>query len=285
MIRAALLVAALGGPASAEALRQCEGLVERLPMTAAATQVMAGICLYGDVRFEIGGTVWTADTLLLGGDVDALPDAPPTRLTGGMTGLARLREIADPPGLAWLRRGQAGPGMTISFDVTSADGVLRVNSFVLRRGEGDEIALTARLAGMPQVWPVGPAAMAAIRVQALDIEIALDGLFEALVLMPLGTAVLDLAEPAEQQVAALRKATRAFLAAFDGTAQAENAAQTQGFLDALPHPRGTLDVGIGGEGLSAVQLLRLFSGAPTPGLVRQLADAAALDIAWTPDAP
>lgn len=282
MIRTALLLAALGLPASADALRQCEALVQRLPVEVAATTVIGGVCAFTDVRFGGTDTTWRAERVLLGGDIDALPDALPTRLTGGVMGLVVEPHLPGQPGLAWLIGEQAGSGTIVTFDTAADAGVLRINSFVMRTGDAGRMALTARLTGVPDIWPINPTSAAAMRIQALDLEITFDGLFETLLLMPLGTALLDTTQEAEPQIAALRSAASAFLSDLQETSQAENAAQAEVFLDALPHPRGVLEVGIGGEGLSAVQVLQFAKGIPTPDFVRRTGDAVDLDVFWTP---
>lgn len=285
MIRWAGLLVLLAGPVSAASLAECEALAARLTVQVAEVEQIAGVCLFTDVRIEQAQQVWRARRISLGGDIDALPDALPRRLSGGVTGLALEPQMPGQPGLAWLVRQQAHPGLTLTFDATAEAGVLRVNSFVLRMDDTNEVALTARIAGVPEVWPVDPIAASAMRVQALDMEIVFDGLFEDLLLLPLGTGLLDLAQPAEPQVAALRTRMATVLSGFDGTPQAGNAAQAQAFLDALPHPRGTLEIGIGGAGLSALQLLPLLSGTVTADFAARVADAAALDIYWELEDP
>lgn len=281
MIRAVVLLALLGGPAGAATLAECEALRERVPLDVSATDAVAGVCLFSDVRFG-GGVPLRAARISLGGDIDALPDALPARLTGGVTGLALDREVPGQPGLAWLMREQTLPGMRLSFDMVSAEGVLRLNSLVFRADDRNEITVSARFAGVPEVWPVAPVAASAIRVQALEMEVAFDGMFESLLLLPLGTTLLDLTQEAEPQVAALRDVAAEFLAGFSGTAQAENAAQAQAFLDVLPHPRGVLEIDVGGAGIAAIQLLPALTGTVTPDYVTRVADAAALDVFWTP---
>lgn len=180
-------------------------------------------------------------------------------------------------------RERAGAGVRVSFDMTGKAGVVRLNSLVIRMDGRNEVAVTARIAGVPEVWPVDAVAASAIRVQALDVEMVFDGMFEAVALMPLGTALLDLTREAEPQVEALREMAAMFLAGFAGTAQAENAAQVRAFAEALPQPRGTLEIGIGGAGLAMIQLLPFVTGTVTPAYVTRVADAAALDVFWTPD--
>lgn len=283
MIRAAAVLALLAGPAGAATLAECDALAARLPVGVGTTNAVAGVCLFQDVRIGRSPAAWRADRVTLDGDVHALPDALPRRLSGGVTGLFTDPWLRDQPGFGWLLRQQAMPGLSISFDMTSEAGVLRVNSFVLRDGDRGEVEVTARLAGVPEVWPVDSIAASAIRVQALDVEIGFDGLFERLLLVPLGTAMLDLRAEAPPQVAALRETAATFLAGFAGTGQAENAAQVQAFLDALPNPRGVLEIGLGQAGLSPLQLLPFATGTVTPDYVTRVADAAAVAVVWTPD--
>lgn len=285
MIRVAALLALLASPAGAATLAECEALVSRVPVSVASTEAIAGVCLFSDVRFGVAPIVWHADRISLGGDIDALPDALPARLSGGVTGLGLEPQVPGQPGLEWLLRQSAWFGMSLTFDTTSDAGILRINSFVFRLDDTNEIALTARIAGVPEVWPVDPLASANIRLQALDMELVFDGMFETLALMPLGSALLDTRQPAEPQVAALRAVADAFLAGFGETPQAENAGQAQAFLDALPRPRGVLEIGIGGSGLSALQLFPVLTGVISPDFITRVADAAELDIFWMPEAP
>lgn len=283
MIRAAAALALLAGPAGAASLGECEALAARLPVDVRATKAVAGVCLFEDVRIGQSPAAWRAERVTLGGDVDALPDALPRRLSGGVTGLFTDPWLRDQPGFGWLLRQQAMPGLSVSFDMTAEAGVLRINSFALRDGDRGQVEVTARLAGVPEVWPVDPIAASAIRVQALDVEIGFNGIFESLLLVPLGTALLDLRAEAPPQVAALRETAATFLAGFESTDQAENAAQVQAVLDALPNPRGVLEIGLGQAGLSPLQLLPFVTGTVTPDYVTRVADAAALDVVWTPD--
>ncbi|WP_179378645.1 hypothetical protein [Jannaschia marina] len=266
-------------------IEDCEALVSRLPVEVETVDAVAGVCVLGEVRWGVAPATWRAARVTLGGDVDALPDALPRRLSGGVTGLMIDPVVEEMPGLAWLMRQQAHPGMSLGFDATSEGGVLRVNAFRFAMDETNELTLTARIAGVPEVWPVDPVAVAAITVQALDVEIAFDGMFEALLLLPLGSALLDLTVPAEPQVAALRTQAEVALDGFAAAGQAEAAAEARAFVDALPHPRGVLELRLGGRGIAALQTGAALAGGLTPDFAARVAEAAELELFWTPDAP
>lgn len=168
MIRMLPMLALLSGPAGAATQMECQALIARVPVTVDTVDSIAGVCLFSDVRFGAAPTAWRADRISLGGDIDALPDALPVRLSGGVTGLAIDPIIEGYPGMAWLIRQQAEPGISISFDTTADAGVLRINSLLFRMDETNEISVTARLAGVPEVWPVNPVSVAALTLQALE---------------------------------------------------------------------------------------------------------------------
>ncbi|SFJ80461.1 hypothetical protein [Jannaschia pohangensis] len=285
MIRAAVLAAMLAAPADAATSDDCKALVGRLSVSVERVESIAGTCLMSDVRFGDTSTPWHADRISLGGDIDALPDALPRRLSGGVVGLALDPQIPGRPGLDWLMREQSRPGLSLTFDLAAEAGVLSIRSLRFRMDETNGLSLTARLAGVPEIWPVDPVAASAIRLQAMDLEIDFDGMFEALVLIPLGSAILDTTQAAEPQVAILRDGVRALLEPFAGTDQQANAEALQGFVDVLPHPRGVLSIGIGGTGLSAVQGMPFLTGTASPDFIARVASAAELDVQWTPDAP
>ena len=280
MIRATLALALLAAPAGAAVEADCAALLERVGARAGGTSFTGDACVFSDVEYGDGPSRWRAGRVILSGDVDALPDALPSRLTGGVTGLGLAPEIEGQPGFDWLLREQAKPGISLTFDITAEGGGVAINSLTFRLGDAGEVTASARLSGMPEVWPVDPVAMAGMKLDDMDATIVFDGLFEALVLIPLGTQLLDLTQPAEPQVEALRAGAAAWLAGFEGTALAEDAGEAGAFLDTLPHPRGELGLRVGGTGLSLLQLGSLAGGIASPGFLARIAEAAEVELTW-----
>lgn len=276
MIRAGLAILALAGPVSAATQADCVALLGRLGLEAKTVTAPSESCFYRGVTYGTGAARWRADILALFGDADALPDALPSRLTGGFVGLTPSPDPAD------MQDGETGPSdavpMTVTFNIAAGGGTMRVDAASLRMGEAGRADLTATLSGLPQVWPAEPAAMARVRVQALHLTVDTDGMIEALLRLLPQTTDGD---------GTSFDAARAWLDTFGaGNDQAGNAAAAQALLAAFPKPRGALDLKLDGSGIAAIELVRLFDGfGLAPAVASRIAQDAGLEIIWTRDAP
>ncbi len=285
MIRLAALAALLATPAGAATEGQCAALLARPGARAEAITLIGGACVFADPRYGEGAGRWRADRVSPSGDVEALPDAPPSRLTGGVTGFASDPEIAGHPGLECLLREQARPGPSLTSDLAGRGGTLRIDRLTLRTEDAGEVTLTARLSGRPEVWPVDPVPVATMRLDELEATVVFDGLFEAWAMVSPGRWLLDIARPAEPQVATLSSLGSDWLTALNGSPLSESAARARAFLADLPHPRGTLCLAVGGEGLTLRLAGRLLAAAVCPETIARLAEATEVDLTWDADAP
>lgn len=245
------LLSLAGAAAAAEELpapevADCEGLLRRLGWTAGEVATPAGACFLRDVAPEGGG--WQARVMALHGDLDALPDALPSRLTGGVWGLA-LGPRAE---------------ATASFDLAAGGGTLRVDRLTLRLGDGWRGDVTARLEALPEVWPASGGALRDARIAALDGALWSEG--------GRATAWAALARP---WVEALAEGA--------GPAAAPAAAALR---DALPGAQGRAEFALGAEtGLRLLDILPRLEGGLAPEELAALAAEASLALDWTPDAP
>ncbi len=173
MIRAAGL-ALLLAPAAAFAGdgADCAALLDRMGAVAAEVSTPGGACFLRDVTLGSGEGAWSARIVALYGDLDALPDATPVRLTGGAWGLVPPGGVA--PEVAGAEGDPAGD-LNVTFDLASGQGVLRIDRFDLRFGDAADLSITARLEDMPETWPTEPRAMARARIVAFDARLERDG--------------------------------------------------------------------------------------------------------------
>lgn len=234
----------------------CTGLLDRMGWTAGSVATPAGACFFEDVAPEGGG--WRARVLALYGDVDALPDALPTRLTGGVWGLAGDQaEDAEP---------DPDRAVTATFDLASGGGVLRIDRVTLRLGETWRAELSARVEAVPEVWPAEPGALNETRIVSLD------------------GALWSETEEASGEESGWASLARPWIAALaEGNGPA--AAQAEAVLDALPDARGRLDVALGEAGLRVGDLAPLLRGGLTPDEFVEIVALADLALDWIPDAP
>lgn len=286
MIRAAFAVLLLlAAPTEAATRGDCVALLERLGIRAKATALRGDACVFTDLRPADGAARWRAARLVLSGDVDALPDALPDRLTGGVTGFVSDPSVARRAGLAALAPQRSRSGMSLTFDLASQGGSVRLNALTLRSGDAGEITATARLSGLPEVWPPEPAALATARLEELDATFVFGGLFEELMRAAVGLRLLGPDRPAEPQVADFAAQARDWLAGLAGTALAGSAVEADAFLDTLPRPRGNLRLSTGGRGLMLVQFGALAGGSASPEFLARVLAAAEAELTWDPDAP
>ena len=282
MIRAGLLALALAGPASAATTDACRALVERLPVEVGRVAGLTGSCLFLDVTVGKGDALWRADAVTLAGDVDALPDALPQRLSLAAAGIARGSEATDRPALAWLLRQRDYPGLSLRLRARVREGALVVDTFRLRFGEVGRIEGSARIVAPPQTFPFEPPALLATRLAEAEAEIAFDGLFERYWLEPLGRLLLDLDADPGPQVIALRDRALAFLDRFEDGQLAASAEAAGRLVDALPNPRGTLRLATTGEGVAALELAAPLLGRPSAETLATLVERLGLSVAWEP---
>ena len=247
-LAAVALAAVLAAPAAAmDAEAECAALLARVGATAGSTATPGGACFFRDVAWGEGEAAWRARTLAVYGDLDAIPDAPPHRLTGGAWGVTR--------GEAAGEGDDAPPGVDLTFDVASGGGAVRVDRIGLRLGDAVDATLSARLEGMPPVWPAEPRAAARMRLVSLDLSLALDGWPEGAGAVPWLDALAD-AAPADAA-----DALRAMAAA----------------------PRGTLDLLVEQGEVPLREALRLLAGGATPGAVARLLALAGPSVEWAPE--
>ena len=243
---AAALLAWLGAAEAGRAAdaAECRALLARMGWTAEVVTAPAGACFLQGVAPEEGA--WRARIVALHGDVDALPDAPPSRLTGGVWGLA------------WGE----GPELTATLDMASGGGVVRIDRLGLRAGRwrGD---LSARIEGVPEVWPAGPGALDATRLASLEGAVWTEEEAEG------GAGPGFDAGP---WIAALARGGGATAAA------AARAAEEAG-----EGASGRLDLTLGEAGLAARAALPLLRGGLDPDEAAALAAEAGLALDWMPD--
>ncbi|CTQ34290.1 hypothetical protein [Jannaschia rubra] len=267
-------------PAGAATRADCRALLERMEdATAGQVSSVAGACRFRNVTLGLGADRWTARTVTLSGDISALPDALPDRLTGGAESLAPAPEGVARPRL--IRRAPDRPGLAVAFDLQADNGSVRINSLSLRAGDAAQLQFSARLTGVPQTLPFVPAAAMGLRLDRLDATVDMDGTHEDFGRMLLWGGPQTVGD----RLTRLRTEATRWLAEQESGDQAQNLAAARAFTATLPRPRGVLNLRVGGNGISAVQVGSLASGLASADFVARLARSADLHLSWTPDAP
>lgn len=250
----------------------CAALLARLGAVAGSVATPGGACFFRDVSRGGGEDAWRARIVAVYGDVDALPDAAPRRLTGGAWGVIPPPAFGGAAAVDPLSEPDPAVDLTVSFGMVSGGGVVRIDRVDLRIGDAATATLSARLEGMPEVWPAEPGAAARMRLAALDLSIDLDG-------VPAIVAGGDDAPDAQTW----RTVAEPWLAALDRDGPSAAAAVARRFAAALPHPAGRLEVSLGD--LALRDAAPLLSDGLTPAALARVAAAAGLTLDWMPDAP
>lgn len=275
MIRALLVAAAFLAPVSARAAgtatqADCAALLDRLGGAAGSVATPGGACFFRDVTLGAGKDAWRARIVAIYGDVDALPDAVPLRLTGGAWGVTLPSTLGGAGPIEPAADPDPARDLVATFGMASGGGVVRVDRFDLRLGDAAEVTMTARLEGMPEVWPVDPRMAARMRLVALSLSVDADGL----------PAVLVRADAAPDAAA-----MAPWLDALDRGAPAGAAATARAVVAAMPHPKGRLSIDFDGRGVPLLAAVSLLSEGVAPEALARLAAEADVTVTWTPAAP
>lgn len=249
----------------------------------------------GDVpEGELGAEVRVDALRWRGEGLDALAAGTglPTALEVEMEGLRVLTQAGDST-LTWLmERQQARSGidgaLSVAWDAGTRD--LTVSRLDLDfPGEG-AIALTATVAGLDLSSEAAlTVSLGSAGLTRLTAEVALRGLFEAYLLMPLGAALLDGSPDPEAEAERLRARALAEVARLPEAIFPEPArAALSALLGDLPNPWGDLSVDVtASPPLGAPRLARFaLTGAPaTPEALWPALEGVTVAVEWAPSPP
>jgi hypothetical protein len=207
MLRAAMLLAALTGPAPAQGLIDqafCAALwatardhaAGAAPIGGAAVTARDGGCEFTDVLVDLPGEYtpdWRADRLWLAGA--ALPWAmgaggPPDRLDLRVEGL-RYSVTTGMAQMDYILAAQArAQPIAARLSLAWGDGVLTIEDLTVDFPGENLLHLTARIHGLELGGSPGLPKADDLRLMAADVVIQTHGLFEAYALSPLATQYL-----------------------------------------------------------------------------------------------
>lgn len=304
LVLASLVVAslALARPALAQDDGACAAVWDRItaelavPLTAdPVTAEPDGWCAVASVGFDSGRTyapVFSAEAIrwrIEGIDRFLADLTPPSALDLQVLGLRQSTATGDAL-LDYLMRVQQVPQatdarLTLRWDAESR--VLSLDDFAVDFPGDNALTVTAKLADidLSSVEALEASLMSA-RLTSLSSDLQSNGLFESLILWPLGNELLSGSGDPEADVVALKDLARTEIAAIPDSVLAE-AGRTAltALVDQMPNPAGTLGLRLtsaAGFDLTRLMPLVAMGNPPTRQDVWGVFDGVAMDILFTP---
>lgn len=234
--------------------------------------VLDGYAPYAPV-YSIDRLAWSGE-----GIVAAAAGGPPPRALRLTVGGLRFGVATGDPLMDWLMREQRarysiGAGLSAVWDEPGR--ALLLEEFSADFPGDNAIAMTARIdrvdlstAGAAQT-SLGTAALT-----RLDLSITTHGLFEDILLLPLGNVLLSGSADPEADLAALVAEARGMVAALpEATFPEPSKAALSALLDDMPHPAGTVRIAVAApDGFGAAR----FAGYALTGTPSGIEDLAPL---------
>lgn len=304
MIRAALALLALAGPATAQDLPSqalCQNVWTRLtdlaatafPLTGEVTPNNMEGCLFTDLRLDLPGEYvpdWYIDSLQVTGALPWIADgsAPPDRLGFRFSGLRMVVQTGNPQ-MDYLFAAQSRANLIdmdvdLAWDATAR--VLAVERLDIDFPGENRVSLTAKVAGV-DLSSTGAMQMSAtsFAITEADLTVQTHGLFEWYALMGLGSLLLPLEGDMEAAVRVLRADAVAAVNQLPETSfpPASKAALTA-LIAELPNPAGVLTIAFrskAGFGPARVMGFAITGVPTTMADAAPLLDGLTLNIGWT----